>query len=291
MAGTTSPVSGPIQGGEVSLGFALTSSGGLQKFTFTEQPGLIISLDTPLPDEEINRRFIHPLQNLLTFVCDRPQEVEEVSLWREDILIPMPDNPEIRLICARVFPEDENKNAKSVYPHQLLFTLANIVEKFAAFMDRWLQVTTAYADACNIYFALQYGPPVYLDFKFLGVIESLSLYYTRREDGVAHRNQEDKRLTEVLSRLPHSDADWIRSHIWVRPFPPLPTILAKLIGEHAEVMAPLFRTDEQGFIAEVVNTVNYMLRRDPDVGLVASHTEELYRLTARLSILFNSTAL
>jgi hypothetical protein len=279
------PVGGPIQGGEISLGLGLISSGGWQKYTFTEQCSVIVSCDTPLPDEEINRRLIYPLQNLMTFVCDRPQEVEEVSLWREDILAPMPDNPEIRLICARVFPEAEDDKAESVYPHQLLFTLADIEDGFAPFVERWLRLTTVYADACNIYFGLQYGPPVYLDFTFLGVIESLSLYYTRREDGVLHRNQEDRRLTEVLGKLPEADADWVRSHIWIRPFPPLQHILAKLLGEHADVMNPLFRTEQQGFITDVMNTVNYILRRDPDLGPAASHTAELSRLMTKLRIL------
>ena len=68
-----------------------------------------------------------------------------------------------------------------------------------------MRLTTVYADACNIFFGLQYGPPAYLDFSFLGVLESLSLYCTRREDGVTHRNQEDQRLTEVLGKLPAAD--------------------------------------------------------------------------------------
>src|SRR5207245_3666682 len=126
--------------GVVSLGLGLTSSAGLQKYTFTEQPGVIVSSDTPLSDEEINGRFVYPLQNLMTFVCDRPQEIEEVSLWREDILAPMRDNPKIRFIGARVFPEVEDEKAESVYPHQLLFTLAYIEDGFAPYVERWLRL-------------------------------------------------------------------------------------------------------------------------------------------------------
>src|SRR5262249_3195144 len=111
------------------------------------------------------------------------------------------------------------------------------------------------------------------------------LYYTRREDGIAHRDQEARRFADVLSKLSTADADWVRSHIWVRPFPPLQDILAKLLSEHTTVINPLLRTKREGFITEVMNTVNYALRRDPEVGQVASHGAELYWIMAKLRIL------
>jgi hypothetical protein len=279
-----SPLGGPIPGGEISLVFGLSSSSTSQGYTYTEQPGLVVTCDSPLPEGEINQRFVYPLQNLMTFVCDRAQEVERVSLWREDILAPTAENPEIRLISARVFPEAEDEKGESIHPHQLLFRLADLEGGFAPFVERWLRLMSVFADACNIFFGLQYGPPAYLDLTFLGVIESLCLYYTRREDGVAHRNQEERRLAEVLDKLPAADADWVHSHIWSRPFPPLQDILAKLLGEHAEMMNPLLRS-QQEFIADVLNTVNYTLRRDPEVGPAASHGAELYWMMAKLRIL------
>ena len=184
-----------------------------------------------------------------------------------------------------MFPDLEDEKSESISPHELLFTLADIEDGFAPFFERWSHLMTVYADACNVFFGLQYGPPVYLNATFIGVIESLSLYYTRREDGVAHRIQEGRHLTEVLGKLPAADADWVRSHIWVRPFPPLQHILAKLLGEHAELINPLLRTGQQGFIAEVLNTLDYTVRRDPDVGSTASQGNELYWMVARLRIL------
>jgi hypothetical protein len=279
------PVSGPISGGEVSLGFGLRSSSTPTGYNYSELPGMVVTCDPPLSEAEFNERFIYPLQNLMTFVCDRAQDVEEVSLWREDILAPMGENPEIRLIGARVFPEVEDEKAESIHPHELLFTLEDIEVGFAPFLERWLRMMAVYSDACNIFFGLQYGPPAYLDVAFLGVVESLSLYYTRREDGVAHRKQEDSRLTEILGKLSAADADWVRSHIWVQPFPPLQDILSKLLKEHDEVMKALLGTEPREFIKEVMNTVDYILRRDPEVGSTASQGGNLYRMMAKLQIL------
>jgi hypothetical protein len=221
----------------------------------------------------------------MTFVSDRAQEVESVSLWREDILAPMRENPEIRLIGAQVFPEAEEEKAEPTHPHELLFGLSDIKDGFAPFIERWLRLTTAYADASNIFFGLQYGPPAYLDLTFLGVIESLVLYYTRREDGVAHRNQEEQRLMEILGKLPAADAEWVRNHIWARPFPPRRDILAKLLDEHAELMSPLLKTDKEEFIREILGTLVYTIQRDPPFNQVVSFGAELYWIVAKLRIL------
>jgi hypothetical protein len=280
-----SPLGGPTPGGEISLGFGLTSSSTLEGYTYTEQPEVVVTFDPPLSEGEINQRFVHPLQNLMTFVSDRAQEVERVSLWRDDILAPMGENPEIRLIGARVFPEAEDEKAELIHPHELLFGLSDLEEGFAPFIERWFRLTTAYADACNIFFGLQYGPPAYLDVTFLGVIQSLALYYTRREDGVAHRIQEEQRLTEILGKIPAEDAEWVRSHIWARPFPPLQDILAKLLDEHAELMSPLLQSDTWGFIREVLGTLAYTIHRDPPFNQVVSFGAELYWMMAKLRIL------
>jgi hypothetical protein len=282
------PVGGPIPGGEVSLGLGLRCSGTMHGHTYTERPGLIVSCDQPLSDNELNHRFIYPLQNLMTFVCDRAQEVEEVSLWREDTLVPTGGNHEIRLISERVFPEVEDKKVEPIYPHQLLFTLADIEGGFGEFVDRWLRFTTTYAEACGIFFGLQYGPPAYLDFAFLGVIESLYLYYTRRADGVEHRDREDQRLTQVLGKLPLADAEWLRGHVWSRPFPPLQDILDKLIDEHAAVMNPLLVADKWGFIREVMGTFIYTIRRDSPFNQVVNSGAELYWMMAKLNILLKA---
>ncbi len=282
---TPAPVGGPISGGEISLGFGLTSSSTQLTYTHTERPGLVVTCDTHVSETEINTRLIYPLQNLMTFVCDRAQEVEQVSLWRDDILISRSENPEIRLIGERVFPEVEDEKTEAIHPHELLFTLAEIDGGFANFVEKWLRLTTTYAESCNIFFGLQYRPPTYLDWTFLGIIEALCLYYTRRGDGVAHRIREQLRLGEILGKLSSEDSEWIQAHIWARPFPPLHDILTKLLSEHSEVMRPLLRTGEVGLISQVVNTVNFTIRQDPDVGLIASHGSELYWLMVKLRIL------
>ena len=66
-----------------------------------------------------------------------------------------------------------------------------------------------YADACSVFFGLQYGPPAYLDMAFPGVVQALYLYDSCRDEGITRRVEEESRLKEILSELPAGDADWI----------------------------------------------------------------------------------
>jgi hypothetical protein len=282
----SAPVGGPVPGGEVSLGFSFASSATPAGFAFSEDPTLVVTYDAPVLEGEINQRFIYPLQNLMTFVCDRPQEVEKVSLWREDPLVPSGGrNPEIRLIEARVFPEAAGESSKMFPPYELLFTLADIEGEFAPFVRRWLDLTATYAAACNIFFGLHNSPPAFQDIVFLGLVQALGLYYTRRADGAAHRRREEGRLAEVLARLPSADADWLRGHVWDRPYPPYQDILGKLLEEHSASMNPLLRAGQPEFVAEVMNTLRYAIRRDPEAAPVASQGGELYWMNQKLRIL------
>jgi ApeA N-terminal domain 1/Apea-like HEPN len=280
-----SSVIGAIPGGEVSLGFMLSAASSLGGVTFTEEPAFSVTSETPLGEDEWNERFLAPLQNLMTFVCEAPQAVEGESLWLEDILAPLSENREIKVVGARVFPETEEKPREDVLPQQLLFTLEAVEPDFGSFIQKWLKLTATYADACNIFFGLQYAPPAFLDLTFAGVVQSLCLYYTRRADGVEKRTQEERRLGAILSRLGGEDADWIRSRLGVRPFPPPEDALTVLLSEHEEVMRPLLKRDAVEFVAEVTNTLRYVLWRDPEAGIVASSGADLHWMTAKLRIL------
>src|SRR5262249_5264229 len=152
----------------------------------------------------------------------------------------------------------------------------------------WLRLTTAYADACIVFFGLEYGPPDFLDLAFLGVIEALRLYYTRRDDGMAHRKQDAQRLLEVLNKLPEQDREWVRGHIWEQPFPPFEIILEKLLNEHIELMNHLLLTDKWGFIREVMGTLIYTVRRDRDFHRLFNSGAELYWMGAKLRILLKA---
>jgi hypothetical protein len=278
-----SPLTAEVPGGRVSLGIWMVKSGGHRDHRFQEEARLSIDTVAAKSSDDLNSDFVYPLQNLMTFVCDRPQEVEDFVVRRGEF----PDNlmGGIHVVGARVQPEEDD-DTEPVHHFQMLFTLADV--DFAEFVRKWLRVTDRFATACNIFFGIQYGPPAFIDMAFPSVVQSLYLYHAQREDGVAERVEEEGRLKEILSALAPVDAAWIVDRLGARPFPPLHVVLRKLVDEHGLVMNPLISQRQDRFVSEVANTLRYVAFREEEMSQAASHGADLYWMMQKLRFLFKS---
>ena len=168
----------------------------------------------------------------------------------------------------------------------MLFTLADI--EFADFVGRWMKLTDRYADACNIFFGLKYGPPAYLDMAFLGIVQSLHLYHAQRDDGLRQRAEEESRLKRIVAALAPADARWVIDHVGARPYPSFERMLHELVSEHSTLINPLIRNRHDRFVSEVMNALQYVIHRDSEVGLAASHGAKLYWLMEKLRFLIKA---
>jgi len=282
------PLIAQIPGGSLTLGVGLGFQQTHREYSFRENVRLSISCNAAKSSDQFNGDYVFPLQNLMTFVCDRPQEVEEFSVRAGDFPSSFPGQ-DIRVIGSRVQPEDDDETTEPVRHFQMLFNLTDI--DFSEFFGKWLRVTGSYADACNVFFGLQYGPPGYLDMSFPSVVQSLYLYWSRREDGIAWRADEERRLKEILSALSSVDADWIVDRLGARTFPPMQVVLRKLVEEHSETMNPLVSNRQDRFVSEVINTLKYNFLREGDMAAAARHGADLYWMMQKLRFLFKSCLL
>jgi hypothetical protein len=282
------PLIAKVPDGQLTFWVGMGSHQSHRERSFRESVGFSISCETAKSSDQLNGEYVYPLQNLMTFVCDRPQEVEEFSVRAGEF----PRNlagSEIRVIGPRVQPEEEGEAPEPVRFFQMLFTLADV--DFADFVGKWVRVTAKYGDACSVFFGLQYGPPAYLDMAFPSVVQSLYLYYARRDDGIAGRIEEERRLKEILSALPAVDADWLVDRLGGRPFPPLYLVLRRLVEEHSDTMNPLVSSRQDRFVNEVINTLKYSVFREADMDLAARHGADLHWMMQKLQFLFKSCML
>jgi hypothetical protein len=278
------PLSAKLSDGQLTFGVGIGFHQSYRERCFRERVGLSISCKTAKSSDQLNGEYVYPLQNLMTFVCDRPQEVEEFSVRPGEF----PENlggSEIRVIGPRVQPEEEGEAREPVRFFQMLFTLADV--DFEDFVGKWLSVSGRYADTCSVFFGLQYGPPAYIDLAFPSVVQALHLYYSRRDDGATAREEED-RLRGFLSSLPATDADWIVDRLEGGFSPPLKVVLSKLVEEHAHVMNRLVSDRQDRFVGVVINTLRYIQTRDPELYGAASHGAGLYWTMQKLRFLFKA---
>jgi hypothetical protein len=280
------PLTSDLPGDKATLGVGVGWSPGSGELSITEQATLSIHLETPKTADAINGEYVYPLQNLMTFVCDRAQKVEWFAVRPEAGSIDLEKNPEICVLGPRVEPEEDEEKKEPVRGHQMLFTLEDI--NFPSFFRDWMRVIDRYAEACSIFFGLKYGPPAYIDMTFLGVVQSLHLYYSRTEEGVTRRAEEERRLRQILSSLQPAEVRWLLSHVGDRPYPTVETTLVALLGRHRAVMAPLISGREERFATEVMNTLSYLIHRDVEMDTATSHGADLYWLLEKLRVLFKA---
>jgi hypothetical protein len=285
------PVTSEVPDGKAILGVGLSWSDKGAEVTITEKAILNIELDAPKTADAINGDYVYPLQNLMTFVCDRAQKVESFIVKPEYGRLDPEKNPEIRVIGPRVEPEegDEDEESKPVRWHQMLFTLKEI--DFPSFYRKWMQITDRYAPACSIFFGLKYGPPAYIDMTFLGIVQSLHLYYSQTEEGLKRRAEEERRLRQALSSLEPPEARWIVSHLGDNPYPTFESELSSLIQRNRLVMYPLMSARVDRFVTEVMNTLYYLIHRDSEADRAASHGSDFYWLLETLRVLFKASFL
>jgi hypothetical protein len=278
------PLVAQVPGGRLSLGVSLRKNDRHRERLFEEEVSLGADTDSAKSPDDFNSDYVYPLQNLMTFVCDRPQEVE-------DFVVRPGEFPEsaaagdIHVVGARVQPE-EDESPEPVRHFQMLFTLEDV--DFSDFIGKWLRVTGRFAAACNVFFGVQYGAPAFIDMAFPYAVQALYLYHARREDGVAGRGEEEGRLKEILASLAPADADWIVDRLGARPFPPLHLVLKRLVAEHGEVMNPLVSHRQGRFVSEVTNTLKYVAFREEEMWQAASHGSDLYWTMQKLRFLFKS---
>jgi hypothetical protein len=282
------PLVAEVPGGRLTLGAGLAMHQSAREYQFREPVGLSVYCPDAKSADEMNGDYVYPLQNLMTFVCDRPQEVEVFAVRRGEF----PANaaaPDIHVLGPRVQPDDDEVPADPVRSFQMLFTLEDV--DFGDFIGRWLRVTGKYGAACNVFFGLQYGPPAFIDMTFPGIVQSLYLYYSNRDDGVAARAEAERRLRGILSGLQTADADWVVDRLEVSPATPLQFVLRKLVEEHPHVMNRLVSDRQERFVGGVINTFKYILLSESDLDAAASHGAQLYWMMQKLRFLFKACLL
>jgi hypothetical protein len=277
--------SGRVTGGKVTLNMGVSSRSEAQVFSFREEANLLIELDESRSADQINSEYVHPLQNLMTFVSDRPQEVERLSAWRSEKLTDFETNPEIRIVGPRVQP-DGGEDRKAVRDDQMLFTFANV--DFSTFVERWLRLSEKYSDAFNTYFGIQYGPPSFIDMTYALVAQSILLYYGQTKEGLEHREGEERLLKSILSSVSPQQAEWLVDHLGVKPYPPFQSVLLRLVDRYGDALDPILSRRRDAFVNQATNTLHYVQRPNAVDYLAASHGSDLYRLMQKLRFLIKA---
>ncbi len=268
-----------IPGGTLELSINAGASASLREVALKEEVRFRLMASEPLTGDDWNGRFVYPLLNFLSLATDVPNALTKWTLADRER-----PSRSVNVILPRTLqgPAEE----RSVMPHQMLFPLEGLEDRFPALITRWLEVAEAHRDACNIFFGLWYAPGAYLDMRLLGICQSLHLYQTKRPN--ARPLPAASPPPSVLALLPEEAREELRRWVRERTIDTFRETLEQLAGEHEPVLSLLSPGGGGALIEQLMAFRNHALYRTPFPAPLEAYSHGLYLATETLAYLMKA---
>ncbi len=250
------PIAGLLPGARLSLQVSAQLEAPLRIHTLKEAIQFVVDCDDPATVEDWNRRYVLPLQGLLTLASDHPNSVTELSLRHDGIS----GQEQVRVFEPRVV--ENEKAVARLMPYQMLFSLADIQPGLAQLVTKWLEVWEHYKDACEPFFGVVYRPNAFTELRYLLAYQAIEVYYSLRRGTPPE-------VSDDIHRGQH---------------------LRELLDEHWREVGALFGQMDQT-LPELVAMRNYVVHRQPSRAGGDLGGQALYLAAERLLFLMKACLL
>jgi len=184
---------------------------------------------------------------------------------------------------------DTPKASKTLLPPEMLFTFKDISNRFEIFLRNWFKKAELLEPIYNLYFGTLYNPRMYLEHRFLSLVQAVESYHQRVCGGEYLQEKEYRPVYEALVKaIPSEIEEDFRSSLEKRLKYGNEYSLRKRLKEIFEkysVILSRFIEDKENFIERVADTRNYLTHWREGLKEHAAQGEELYRLTQKLNMI------
>lgn len=180
---------------------------------------------------------------------------------------------------------DISRMSKTLMPVEMLFTFKDISESFEVFIRNWFEKAEILKPVYDLYFGTLYNPHMYLQHKFLSLVQAIESYHRRNMKNYELSEDEyRKRITEILNMVSSNDRRWLKWKLKYANEPSLKQRLEDILKTHSEVLDGII-DDKSSFIDKTADTRHYLTHYDSKLKERSAYGEELYRLTLKLKVL------
>lgn len=178
-----------------------------------QSTGIRIEGNQDLTFADLQSQFISPLQNLISLATNRPTSVTEIVVYsRQNVLKLLDDDVvdiPIQVIFRTHFHEDEQE--QRLFLHDMLFTLKDVEDDFHGVADRWLSAADELDSVYNLFCSVQYNEPMYLEHRFLSMVQAIEAYHRRRfTNQVLPIDQHMERVQSIIDQTPNEHKSWLK---------------------------------------------------------------------------------
>ncbi len=278
-------VEAAIPVGQVVLNFGLMETGTTRYVHLDRTSSALMMLRTPMTGDEIFSAVTRPLQQFLTFVCDKPAYLLDLTYRSSEFKRTSFGNSWPQLITC-IHSGDVAHGDEEVREYEMLLPLSAIRDTAAEILERWFEIWSQVSLAMDLLFGTLLGPQTYTETRFLLLAQAAETYAGLRFPDAQRMNLDQKaRRARVLDAIKLDPAD----HAWLKEalsYVHEPTFAEKL---HYLVRYAGYEVHEKirpGFEESVKHTRNFFTHYDPKVKTKAvTELPDLYRLAEEVIVL------
>ena len=247
--------------GKFSVFYGWSEAGKREGINFQQFVSLMIQPNQEkLSFKDIYSKFISPLNDFITFATDRANSITQLEVYSYygDVNVDIENTHykkeqfPIKALYNTYYP-DRKEQDRLLFQHEMLFSISDI-DNLPSTLERWFDSWEKLASIFNLFFSIRYKPDIYLENKFLNLVQAAESYHRRRID------KKDKILKDRLIEL----------------FESIPEITDRLIK------------DKEGVANKVKDIRNYFTHYNNKLNNNPIQTEELYWFIELLSFILQA---
>jgi hypothetical protein len=251
-----------------------------------EHSALHVSLAKGFNVSELLRRFVSPMQNLLTICTLEPSDVVELKLE-------LGKSKEHRIWLDVYYQSvvEAPRREKPLLRFDMLVSAKELGRNLPPVLRNWLTSSEELSSVMSLYFAVMSGRWMFLESRFLNLAQAAEVlhrltYPNRILSAAAHKERRDA----VLENTPDEHRPWLREVLNFSNEPRLTRRLQTLAGESARVL-DWDEERQESFVKMVRDTRHYLTHYDPKGAKKAAKGDRLYWLSERLLFMLSAVIL
>jgi hypothetical protein len=248
-----------------------------------------LQMAPPMRLGEVRRRYLMPLENLLTLATSVPNPVMRLDVWpaSDDLVEPTAPSA-VRVISQSIVVADTQTR---LGPDQVLFHVRDLMPDFAGHISRWLEVSDRLDSVCNLLFSYIRAPAPFSETNFLVVAQAAEVFHRRTFPGdVIDEHEHALRLAEILASTPQKHDAWLVRSLRFSNEKNLEQRLNERLTHVADIVGDIFGPTGS-FAKSVTATRHYLTHWAPDRRATASTGIALVELTNRLQLVVEAALL
>jgi len=235
------------------------------------------------------RKIMYQIQNFLTLGITEPVyplAITGLTELNKKMIKDKTHYPPVEIFYRL---PDIPKTPKTLLPFDMFFTFKDISDRFESFLRNWFKKADLLEPVYDLYFGTFYNPRMYLEHRFLSLIQAIESFHQRIYGGEYLSDEEYKPVYDALvNAIPDGVARDFKESLenklkYGKEFS-LRKRLKEIFDEYQEILND-FIGNKIAFIDMVVDTRNYQTHHDKDLKKRAAKGDDLYRLTQKLKVL------